>query len=767
MVLNKLLKNKWFKYAIKGLLALIVLNILFISSIYLGLWGKVPSKDQLKDLKQSQASQVLDVNNNLIGKYYIYDRQSIPFTDFPQHLIDALISTEDARFYEHNGIDIKSLFRVFFKTILTGDKSSGGGSTITLQLAKNLFGRKDFGPFSIVVNKIKEAIVASRLEDIYSKEDILTFYLNTVPFPDNTYGIESASLKFFNVHTKQLNISQSATLIGSLKANNSYNPRLFPKKSRARRDVVIKQMEKYGYLTPEKATKSIANKLVLDYQYYAPNEGLASYFRAEIKKQLDSLLQQDKFKKPNGETYNIFQDGLKIYTTLDNTMQRYAEQAMRDHMTKLQAIYEKAYGKNAPWLKSKSAFIASKRRLKKYKTLKSLNLTEKDIEDSLKIPQEKELFSWDGTVIKSISTLDSLEYYMKFLNSGLISLDPKSGAIRAYVGGIDYHFFQYDHVSQSKRQVGSTFKPIVYTAALESGMKPCTYFSAKAITYTDYDDWTPINASETEDDDLNYSLEKALSNSINTIAVKVLHETGIDNVIAQAKAMGITSHIEEVPSIALGTSNLSLIELAKAYTSFVNDSRPSTPVFITKIEDKEGHVIASYNDINPQQPAEKAFSDYTRQVMLEFLKATVNDGTAQRLRSSYGFKNDIAGKTGTTQDNKDGWFVGIMPNLLTITWVGNDNQQIGFSNTSIGQGANSALPIFANYLKELNKDPKYNAITKATFEKPSTDVIDDLDCELTKKDGFFKRLFSTDSNKKTFKKKKKKGFFSWLKGDKD
>ena len=543
MLLNKLLKNKWFKYVVKGLLALIVLNVVFIASIYVGFWGKVPSINQLKDLKQSQASQVLDVNNTLIGKYYFYDRQSISYINFPQHLIDALIATEDARFYKHHGIDTKSLFRVFFKTILSGDTSSGGGSTITLQLAKNLFGRRDFGPLSIVINKIKESIVASRIEDIYSKEDILTFYLNTVPFPDNTYGIESASLKFFNVHTKQLNISQAATLIGSLKANNSYNPRLFPEKSRSRRDVVITQMERYGYLSPDEITKSIAIDMVLDYQYYAPNEGIAPYFRAEIKKQLDSLLQQDKFKKPNGETYNIFQDGLKIHTTLDYTMQRYAEIAMREHMAKLQSVYEKAYGQHAPWLKKKPAFLASKKRLKKYKTLKALNITETDIEDSLKIHQEKELFSWDGNIIKSVSTLDSLEYYMKFLNSGLVSIDPTSGAIRAYVGGIDYHFFQYDHVSQSKRQVGSTFKPIVYTAALESGMKPCAYFSSKAITYTDYDDWTPINASDTEDDDMNYSLEKALSNSINTIAVKVLHETGIDNVIAQAKDMGISSNI--------------------------------------------------------------------------------------------------------------------------------------------------------------------------------------------------------------------------------
>ena len=390
MFIKTLSKNKWFKYLLKSILLFIALIALFFASIYFGLWGKVPSISQLKNLKQSQASLVLDVNNNLIGKYYIYDRQSIPYSDFPKHLINALIATEDARFYEHHGIDTKSLFRVLFKTILTANESSGGGSTITLQLAKNLFGRKDFGSLSIIVNKIKESIVATRIESLYSKEEILTFYLNTVPFPDNTYGIESSSMKFFNVHAKQLNITQAATLIGSLKANNSYNPRLFPERSRSRKDVVINQMEKYGYLSPEEASKNRASNIVLNYQYYAPNQGLAPYFRAEIKKQLDSILQQEKFKKPDGEAYNIFQDGLKIYTTLDNTMQRYAENAMRDHLSKLQELYEKAYGQNAPWLKNKPTFKASEKHLKKYKTLKSLNLTKKEIEDSLKKPEKKE-----------------------------------------------------------------------------------------------------------------------------------------------------------------------------------------------------------------------------------------------------------------------------------------------------------------------------------------------------------------------------------------
>lgn len=764
MFTNRIAKNKWFKLSLKIALSFFAILFLFYGSIYFGFWGEIPSKKTLESLKQSQATEVLDANNQLIGKFYIYDRQSIKYENFPQHLIDALISTEDIRFYNHDGVDNKSLLRVFFKSILLADDASGGGSTITLQLAKNLFGRKDYGFLSIVVNKIKESIVATRIEKIYNKEEILTLYLNTVPFPDNTYGIESAALKFFNVHTKDLNISQAATLIGSLKANSYYNPRINPQNALTRRNVVINQMEKYGYINAENALKEKEKPINLDYHFFAPNQGLAPYFRAEIKRQVDTILQNKKFKKPNGEAYDLYNDGLKIHTTLDNTLQQYAEKAMQEHMAKLQNQYEKAYGQNAPWLKNKSEYEKALTRLDRYKKLKQAKLSDKEIQKQLNEKHNVELFSWDSTQIRQLSTLDSLEYYLKFLNAGMVSLDPNSGAVRAYVGGIDYRFFQYDHVSQSKRQVGSTFKPIVYTTAIENGMKPCEYFPVKAITYTDVDDWTPTNASsnEEENEDINYSLEYALSNSINTIAVKVLYEAGISNVIDMAKAMGIKSNIEPVPSIALGSSNLSVLELAKAYTSFVNRSVPKNPVFITKIEDKEGNVIASFEDLNPKNKSEKAFSDTTRQVMLEFMKATVNNGTAQRLRSQYQFKNDIAGKTGTTQDNKDGWFVAVMPKLVTVTWVGNDNQQIGFSNTSIGQGANSALPIFANYLQQINKDSKFKKLAFSSFETPSEDVLESLNCDSSRKDTFFERLFRDNREEKEFNEDKdnRGGFFS-------
>ncbi|MDR6302114.1 transglycosylase domain-containing protein [Mesonia maritima] len=764
-MIKKLFKNRWIKRISILLFAVFVIFIGFYGSIYFGLWGKVPNKKELASLKQNQATEVLDKDGILLGKFYTFDRQSIKYKDFPQHLINALIATEDARFYEHDGVDNKSLLRVFFKTILLADDSSGGGSTITLQLAKNLYGRKDYGYLSIVVNKVRESIVAKRIEEIYSKQEILTLYLNTVPFSDNTYGIESAAHTFFNKSTSKLSLAESATLIGSLKANHSYNPRLFPERSQLRRDVVLQQMAKYGYISKELSLKTMQTKIELDYQYYAPNQGVAPYFRNEIKKQVVKFLDEKAIKKENGEKYNIYTDGLKIYTTLDIQLQKYAEEAMQEHMKNLQTTYEKAYGKNAPWLTNEKLKLSLAKKLKKYQRLEKQGLSEKQILDSLQQPKETELFTWEERKIEKVSTLDSLAHYLKFLNTGLLSLEPKTGAVRAYIGGIDYRYFKYDHIVQSKRQVGSTFKPIVYTAAIENGLEPCSYFPIKAVTYTDVENWKPTNASENYDEELNYSLEFALSRSVNTIAVKVLQEAGIKNVIEQAKKIGIESEIKEVPSIALGSAELHLSELAKAYTSFVNEGRPSTPFFITKIEDKNGTVLAEFK---PETTAEEAYSDFTKEVLVEFMQTTVNEGTAKRLRSQYNLTNDIAGKTGTTQDNKDGWFVGIMPELVTVTWVGNDDHRIGFSSTGIGQGANSALPIFAKMLQKMNADERFNAITQARFEEPSTEVKEAIACEISEKDGFFKRLFGgKEKEEKKFKKKKKKGFFSFLKGDKD
>ncbi|WP_035096827.1 penicillin-binding protein 1A [Aquimarina megaterium] len=744
-MIKTIFKKKWIKWLFYAIGGFIFFSICFYASIYFGFWGKLPNKEELGSLKQAEATQVLDKDGHMIGKYYIYDRQPISYEDLPQHLIDALVATEDVRFYEHDGVDNTSLLRVFFKTILLRDKSSGGGSTITLQLAKNLFGRKKYKLFSTVINKLKESFVAKRIEDIYSKKEILTLYFNTVPFPDNTYGIESAAQKFFNKSTHQLTLSEAATLVGTLKANHSYNPRLFPERSQLRRDVVLQQMVKYGYLSAHRSNQTMSQPIIMDYQHFNHDLGLAPYFREEVKKELINIL--EKHKKPDSSTYDIYNDGLIVHTTLDYKMQILAEEAMKEHMQVLQNDYEKSFGSAAPWKTDKDLVKNAIKSLKIYSIYKEQGLTEAQIEDSLSVKKDIELFEWSGNITKKISSLDSIQHYLKFLNTGMIAIEPTTGAVQAYLGGIDYRYFKYDHVSQSERQVGSTFKPFVYTTAIENGMKPCSYFSTKEITYTNLDNWTPKNASEQNDPYLNFTLEKALSNSVNTIAVKVLNKVGIPKVVDQVKKLGVTAILSEEPAMALGTDGIKLKELAGAYASYVNEGKSVKPYYISRIEDKNGRLIASFE---PEIAETPAYNDYTRQVLLEMMKSTVEQGTATRLRTTYNLKNDIAGKTGTTQDNKDGWFVGITPNLVTITWVGNDNYNIGFKTTALGQGANTALPIFAKLYQKMNLDSTFDPITKSKFEESAKEVLKDLDCKPEKRDNFFKRLFGKKKKKKRF-----------------
>ncbi|MCH4823061.1 transglycosylase domain-containing protein [Gramella lutea] len=764
-MLERIKKHPKLKWALIIFLSLIALFFLFFGSIYFGLWGKIPSSKELTELKQNKATQVLAANGKLIGKFYVFDRQPIDFDQFPQHLIEALIATEDARFYEHDGIDNRSLLRVFFKSILLQDESAGGGSTITLQLAKNIYGRRDFGMFGIVINKMQEAIIAKRLEDIYSKNEIIELYFNTVPFSDNTYGIESASMKFFDKHTSALSLEEAAVLVGMLKASHYYNPRIFPERSRLRRDVVLMQMARYDYLSMEEAEEAKLLPLILDYKSYSHDKGIAPYFREQVRKDVSKVL--DTLRNKDGQKYNIYRDGLIVHTTLNYDMQRLAEEAMLEHMAELQEQHEKSYGNYAPWIKNKQILDDAIKRSGRYQSLQKEGLSEAEILKKLEQKHPTELFSYDGMETKNVSTIDSISHYLKFLNSGLLAVNPENGGVQAWVGGVDFRFFKYDHVAQSKRQVGSTFKPFVYTAALENGIDPCSYFSVREVTYED--GWTPSNSSsEGDDPNMNYNLKTALSRSMNTIAVKVLMETGIDNVITQAREMGIESDLPKVPSIALGTASLNLSELTSAYTSFVNDGLYSKPYYITKIEDGNGNLLAEFK---PVVSKKRAFSEDTRKIMLNMMQATVNEGTASRLRYRYGLNNDIAGKTGTTQDNKDGWFVGITPNLVCVSWVGADDHRIGFRNTAIGQGANSALPIFARLMQKMNANSEFNKITNARFQPLSAELAELMECPPQERDNFFERLFSgknkNDRNRGDEKEKKKKGFFNRLFGKKD
>ena len=741
-----MLKNIKNPYLRIGIISLVVIGgaaLLLVLSIYLGAWGKLPSKQELSDFKYQRASEVYSADSVLIGKYFLFDRQPIQYEEVPKNLIEALVAIEDERFYDHSGIDYKSLFRVAFKTILMQDQSAGGGSTISQQLAKNLYPREKSGKFNLAISKFKEMIIASRLEAMYSKEDILMLYLNTVSFGDNTFGIESASLKFFNKSARELELQESATLVGMLKATYGYNPRVFPKNSLNRRNLVIQSMYSNDFLSQKEADSLKLLPLQLNYRDYDYSEGIAPYFREEVRKQ---MLNWAKEQREKGLDYNIYTSGLKIYTTLDSRMQMLAEEAMGQHMKALQNSFEKSYGKRAPWIKDQNLIKKVIQNSGPYKKWKKAGLNEKEIMDSMNLKKDMRLRDWNQDEMRSASTIDSLLHYLKFLNTGSLSLDPKTGAVKTWLGGLSFKHFKYDHISQSKRQVGSAFKPIVYTAALEKGISPCTYFSAQEVAYENMEGWSPSNSGNKDEAYLNYSMEEALSKSVNTVAVKVLEKTGIPNVIDQAQKMGIETTLPALPSLALGTAEIKINELAGAYASYLNHGKSVTPFLIHRITNEKDSIIETFKPVVAEK---RAFSEETGQIMLEMMKATVNSGTAARIRSTYGIKNDIAGKTGTTQNNKDAWFVALTPKLLNITWVGLDNHEIGFSSTSLGQGANAALPIFALWLQKLNADKSFDHITKAKFPNPSSAVMSNLDCDPVKRDGFFKRLFKNPKKKKT------------------
>ncbi|MFD0932211.1 transglycosylase domain-containing protein [Psychroflexus salinarum] len=761
---KKKTKNKFIKTIIIGVSFIVLLFILFFGSIYFGFWGKVQSKKDLANIQQSEASEILDTNGELIDKLYKYNRQSISYSEIPKHLIQALVATEDARFYEHDGVDNYSLLRVFFKTILSGDKSSGGGSTITQQLSKNIFGRKSYGIFSMPVNKLKESIIAKRIEEIYSKKEILELYLNTVPFSGNTYGIESASQLFFSKTTSLLNIEEAATLVGTLKANHSYNPRLFPERSQLRRDVVISQMQKYDYLTSAEANEAMAEPIQLDIS--DNNTFQRQYFIDLVRSEVEKVLKT--IKKPDGTFYSLEEDGLQIHTTLDLKQQELLEKSLRDQVEYLQPLFEAEYSSSPPW-KNLELLQKLAEKTEQFQKWKSQKLSSNQIQDSLRKIRPIEIIKNRKTTVLQLSILDSLSHSLKQINAASLSVDPNTGSILAYVGGVDYRHSKFDIIKNAKRQVGSTFKPVVYAAGLKSGLRPCDYISAKEIIYTNAENWNPKNSSSDDDPYLNYSLKYALTNSVNTVSVKVLEEAGILNTIRLGESMGITSELVEQPSLALGVAELNMKELAKVYSSISNRGKVPELYFLSKITSKNGEVLA---EIKTESHQKSSLNSEQNRLLLAMLENVVNEGTAKRLRSTYGLNQNIAGKTGTTQSNRDGWFAAVTPKMVNISWVGFNNQNISFKSTRLGQGANTALPIFGQLYKEMADDYEFDPITKAKFPRLTSEQQKALDCEGIKRDGFFKRLFSKDEIEKEFEKKedekkKKKSFLNRLFGKKE
>lgn len=735
---------KIFKVAYKAGLWMLLFLFLFYGTVYLGALGHIPSRNELKSNITNTASEVYSADSVLLGRYYIQDRTNVKYRDIATPAINALIATEDVRFYEHEGIDIRSLFRVLIKSILLQDESAGGGSTLSQQLAKNLYPRKDYWLWDMPVNKMREIIIARKLESIYSKEEILELYLNTVPMGGNLYGIERASRRFFNTSADSLKTEEAAVLIGMLKATTTYNPRLNLEKSKQRRNVVLSQMAKYGYLTTAEADSLQKLPLTLRYRYATHNDGIAPYFREQLRQELVKWCASKR--KKNGEPYNLYTDGLKIYTTIDSKMQVHAERAVRRRMALLQKKFDAHWKGRNPWGSDVSVVKNGVFRSDRYKKLKAKGLSEAEIVEVFKQPVKMNVFSWNGNTQKTMSPLDSVAYYQRFLNSGLLSIEPQTGYVKAWVGGIDHHFFQYDHI-KSRRQVGSTFKPIVYAAALESGIAPCTFFPNELRTYPEYDNWSPHNATDQYGGE--YSMRGALAHSVNTISAQLIIQAGVDKTVALAHRLGVQNELPAVPSLALGTADLSLFEMVSAYSSFANDGKHISPVYIKTIIDNNGKVIRQQKSGNN---ARRVLSKKNAAIMLQLMQGVVEEGSGRRLRSEFGLAMDIAGKTGTTQDHADGWFIGITPELVTGVWVGAESPKVRFRTLSLGQGSNTALPIWGDFMKRIAQDKALPGYIKSKFQPLPGNLQASLACESFRtgpppKENFFDRLFDNVAEK--------------------
>ena len=697
---------------------LLVLCILFLM-VYAGVFGRLATVQELGKIQNYLSSEVYSNDKVLLGKYYLQDRTNVRYEDLPEQLIDALIATEDVRFYEHNGIDIRSAFRVLFKSILFQNRRSGGGSTIHQQLAKNLYPRKRYSILTMPVNKFREMILGVRLHKAYTKKEILELYLNTVSFGENTYGIGTAALRFFNKPPANLNMEESALLVGMLKGTGYYSPRHYPERSQARRNMVLSQMLRYGYLDEGTVDSLCRLPVELDYVNLTHNEGLAPYFREHLR--LVLLEWAENNPAEDGTHYNIYTDGLKIYTTINADLQEYAEQVVYARMARLQDLFDRQWNNRDPLGKQNARVLDQLEHTRKFESMRKKGMSRDKILEEMNLPVKMDIFTWQGMKEVEMSAYDSVAHYAKFLHAGLLSVEAETGYVRAWVGGINSRYFKYDHVT-SKRQAGSTFKPILYAAALRNGHDPCTYMHNDSVVYEEYNNWTPRNSSGGYGG--YYSMKGALTHSVNTISVKLLEETGIDKVIRFSRQLGIGGDLPEVLSLALGTGNVSLKEMVQAYSVFLNEGRLVEPVFLRRIEDKYGNVLFEAE----RAPSNTVLDPYKAQLMTEMMKSVVDRGTASSLRSVYGFDNEIAGKTGTTQNNTDGWFIGYTPVLITGVWVGGDLPAIRFRYGGYGQGAASALPIWARYMQKIYRDPLYRHSKQLSFEIPDY-VTGELDCD--------------------------------------
>jgi len=702
--------SKASKFLWKLFFAGIICFGLLIVAINFGLLGYMPSIRELENPSSAVASEVYAIDGSLLGKYYIQNRTPSKYEEISPNVLNALIATEDARFKEHSGIDGVAVLRA---VLLLGKK--GGGSTLTQQLAKNLFPRQSQNIITMPIIKLKEWIMAIKLEKNLTKEEIITLYLNTVPFGDNTYGIRNASITFFGITPDKLSVDQAAVLVGMLKGNTLYNPRRNPENSLARRNVVIDQLEKYDYISSSEALKYQQKPLILNYQVQNNHQGLAPYFRQVVEQEVKKWCKQHQ--KENGEEYNLYKDGLKIYTTLDPRLQRYAEEAVDQHLKSLQAAFssQPKIKNGTIWQSGQPKQILNSimERSDRYLILKESGFSEKEILKNFNTPTQMRVFTWSNKKHEMdtiMSPLDSIKYMRAFLQTGFMAMDPYTGEVKAWVGGIQHDYFQYDHVNiGTKRQVGSTIKPLLYCLAVDNGYSPCSSVNTTPQLFDGQK--RPYDAGGSKSGSM--PMSKALALSINNASLFLLNQVGIAPFVNFIHKTGISSNIEEVPSIALGVSDISVYEMLWAYTMFPNRGINTKPLYILKIEDKNGNVLQNYTPIQKE-----IINENTAFKMVRMMQGVTDYGTAKRLRYTYGLNGDMAGKTGTTNNQSDAWFIGYTPQLLAGVWVGCDDRFLRFSSMGQGQGAAAALPIWAYFMKKAQADPKTGIKDSEKFIAP-------------------------------------------------
>jgi penicillin-binding protein 1A len=692
----------------------------------------------MKDIKNpsmSLSSEVYYADGTLIGRYYKENRSPVVFKDISPNIINALICTEDVRFYSHHGVDFYSFFSSMLSTA-KGDKR--GGSTITQQLAKNLFEtrkRKSQGIIRhiplirTIVYKCKEWLTAFKIEHVYTKQDILTLYLNTVPFGNNSFGIKTASLKFFDKTPDKVSPAEAATLIGMLKATSTYNPINNPERSLERRNTVLGQMLKYDKLSKADYDAEINKPITLDLSY-VENEGQGgSYLRDAVERWLK--------KWCHDNDYDLYQDGLKIYTTIDPRLQQYAEEAVAEKMKMLQKRFEDLWGKKNPWRDSngdeiKDFLLKAEEHLPIYALLqKKYNNNTTLINEYFEKPKRMKVFSWKGDKDTTFSSADSIKYYTRILNTGMMTIEPSTGKIKVWVGGIDHRYFNYDHVNQSKRQAGSTFKPFAYLTALDNGYTPCDKFTDKfvSIKYTDggrEQVWEPKNATY-KFTGQEMSLRWAMGASVNSITAQLTEKVGWDKVVEYAHKCGIESPLKSVPSVSLGSNDVSVYEMVRAYSTFLNKGAKIDPLLVTKITDQDGNVLQQFT-----LKSEQVISEETAWLMLYMFRGGMEEpgGTSQALWEYPGLwkkDNQIGGKTGTSSGFVDGWYMGITKNLVTGIWVGADDRSVHFTSSETGEGSHTALPIFGAFMQKVYADPK-SGYTYGLFPKPWVKITKQYDC---------------------------------------